>query len=61
MASGGGGYDISLSDSKSSAASNSGSKVINNNTGANSTVLFVVVGVVALFGLVVWLKKGSRR
>jgi hypothetical protein len=52
-----GGYDISLSDSKSTAAAaGSGSYSIGGNTYASNPVVWIVVGVVALFGLVVYLK-----
>jgi hypothetical protein len=52
-----GGYDISLSDSKSNAAaSGSGSYSIGGNTYASNPVVWVVVGVVALFGMVLYLK-----
>jgi hypothetical protein len=52
-----GGYDISLSDSKSSAASaGSGTYSIGGNTYASNPVVWIVLGVLALVGLVVWLK-----
>ena len=52
-----GGYDISLSDSKSAAASaGSGSYSIGGNTYASNPVVWIVVGVVALFGMVLYLK-----
>jgi hypothetical protein len=52
-----GGYDISLSDSKSTAASSgSGSYSIGGNTYGSNPVVWIVAGVVVLFGLVIYLK-----
>lgn len=52
-----GGYDISLSDSKSAAASSgSGTYSIGGNTYASNPYVWIVVGVLALVGLVAWLK-----
>ena len=52
-----GGYDIPLSDSKSTAAAaGSGSYSIGGNTYASNPVVWVIVGVIALFGMVLYLK-----
>ncbi len=52
-----GGYDISLSDSKSAAAAaGSGSYSIGGNTYMSNPVVWIVVGVVAVIGLIAYLK-----
>jgi hypothetical protein len=52
---GGGGY--SLSDSKSLASSaGSGSFSIGGNTYGSNPVVWIVLGVLALVGVIVWLK-----
>jgi hypothetical protein len=52
---GGGGY--SLSDSKSFAASaGSGSYSIGGNSYGSNPVVWIVLGVLALVGVIVWLK-----
>ncbi len=52
-----GGTDVSLSDSKSLASSaGSGSFSIGGNTYASNPIVWIVAGVVALVGMVLWLK-----
>ncbi len=56
-----GGYDIGLSIATSSGASNSGPVNISNNGGNKaSPIMWVVIGAIALLGMVVWL-KASRK
>lgn len=52
-----GGYDISLSDSKSNASSSgSGSYSIGGNTYYSNPVIWIAVAAIALVGLIAYLK-----
>jgi hypothetical protein len=51
--------DIGLSDSKSLAASQSGALTVGGNTYGSNPVVWIVFGVLALVGLVIFLKLRS--
>lgn len=51
--------DIGIADSKSAAASNSGGKSIGGNTYGSNPVIWIVFGVLALVGAVIFLKLRS--
>jgi hypothetical protein len=51
------GFDIGFSGSASSGASIGSPKSFNLGSGRTSPVVWLVIGAVALLGLVIWLKK----
>lgn len=53
------GYDIGLSSSEASQASQNNPTSINI-AGSTSPVVWLVIGAIVIMGLIIWLKKGKR-